>query len=125
MFATRHSRAKARGTAASSTAVGVSADSDTGTGCLPLTAPRRAGHHRAITVHRDGRQHPRETVMLKWAIIFALISVVAGVLGFTGVAAGAAAIAKVLFFIFFALFVIFLVLGLFVYKSLGRSHALR
>ena len=31
--------------------------------------------------------------MLKWAIIFALVSLVAGVLGFGGVAAGAAGIA--------------------------------
>ena len=35
--------------------------------------------------------------MLKYAIIFALISLVAGALGFSGVAAGAAGIAKVLF----------------------------
>ena len=33
--------------------------------------------------------------MLKWAIIFAIISLVAGVFGFTGVAAGAAGIAKI------------------------------
>ena len=33
--------------------------------------------------------------MLKYAIIFALISLVAGALGFSGVAAGAAGIAKV------------------------------
>jgi uncharacterized membrane protein YtjA (UPF0391 family) len=65
-----------------------------------------------------GREASREATMLKWAIIFALISVVAGVLGFTGVAAGAAAIAKVFFFIFLALCVIFLLLGLTVYKSL-------
>jgi uncharacterized membrane protein YtjA (UPF0391 family) len=38
--------------------------------------------------------------MLKWALIFFLISIVAGVLGFTGVAAGAQVIAKVLFFLF-------------------------
>lgn len=36
--------------------------------------------------------------MLKWALVFLLISLVAGVLGFTGIAAGAAAIAKILFF---------------------------
>jgi uncharacterized membrane protein YtjA (UPF0391 family) len=95
----------------------VSADSDTGTGSSPLTGLRRRAHHRRITVRRTGL-NPRETSMLKWAIIFALISVVAGVFGFTGVAAGAAAVAKVLFFIFFALFLIFLLLGLFVYKSL-------
>jgi uncharacterized membrane protein YtjA (UPF0391 family) len=49
--------------------------------------------------------------MLKWALIFFIISVVAGVLGFSGVAAGAATIAKWLFFIALAIFVLFLVLG--------------
>ena len=53
-------------------------------------------------------------VMLKWALIFGLISLCAGVLGFTGVAAGAATIAKVLFFVFLALCVLFLAIGLFV-----------
>ena len=42
--------------------------------------------------------HPKEAYpMLKYAIIFAIISLIAGALGFTGVAAGSAAIAKVLF----------------------------
>ena len=50
--------------------------------------------------------------MLKWALIFFVISIVAGLLGFTGVAVGAAEIAKVLFFICIALFLIFLVVGL-------------
>lgn len=49
--------------------------------------------------------------MLKWALIFALISIAAGVLGFTGVAAGAAGIAKLLFFVFLAVCVLFLVLA--------------
>ena len=35
--------------------------------------------------------------MIKWAIIFFIISVVAGFFGFTGVASGARTIAKVLF----------------------------
>ena len=56
--------------------------------------------------------------MLKWALIFFLISVLAGVFGFSGIAAGTAAIAKVLFFIAVALFVIFLILGLTVFKSI-------
>ena len=50
--------------------------------------------------------------MLKWALIFFIIAIVAGVFGFTGIAAGAATIAKWLFFIAVAIFVIFLVLGL-------------
>jgi uncharacterized membrane protein YtjA (UPF0391 family) len=44
--------------------------------------------------------------MLKLAIIFFIISIVAGALGFTNVSAGAGRIAKVLFFIFMALFVL-------------------
>jgi uncharacterized membrane protein YtjA (UPF0391 family) len=50
--------------------------------------------------------------MLKWALIFLLISVVAGILGFSGIAAGAAVIAKVLFGITLAIFLIFVVLAI-------------
>ena len=49
--------------------------------------------------------------MLKWAIIFLVISLVAGALGFTGIASGAARIAKILFAIFLAIFLILLVLA--------------
>ncbi len=49
--------------------------------------------------------------MLKWALVFLVISLVAGALGFTGLARGAATIAKFLFALFLILFVIFLVLG--------------
>jgi uncharacterized membrane protein YtjA (UPF0391 family) len=55
--------------------------------------------------------------MLKWALIFFIISLVAGVFGFTGIASGTAAVAKVLFYIAVALFVLFLVLGAFAVKS--------
>jgi uncharacterized membrane protein YtjA (UPF0391 family) len=50
--------------------------------------------------------------MLKWALIFFIIAIVAGTLGFTNIAAGAATIAKILFGIFIVIFLIFLVLGL-------------
>jgi uncharacterized membrane protein YtjA (UPF0391 family) len=50
--------------------------------------------------------------MLKWALIFLVISLVAGALGFTGIARGAATIAKILFGIFLAIFVVLLLLGL-------------
>jgi uncharacterized membrane protein YtjA (UPF0391 family) len=49
--------------------------------------------------------------MLKWALIFFLISVVAGIFGFTGVASTTRSIAKVLFFIALAVFLIVLVFG--------------
>ena len=50
--------------------------------------------------------------MLKWALIFFLVSIVAGLFGFTGIAVGAAEISKVLFFIFLVLFALFLGAGL-------------
>jgi uncharacterized membrane protein YtjA (UPF0391 family) len=50
--------------------------------------------------------------MLKLALIFFLISIVAGVFGFTNIAAGTATIAKWLFFIGLAIVVVFLILGL-------------
>lgn len=49
--------------------------------------------------------------MIKWAIIFFIISLVAGVFGFTGVAEGSRTIAKVLFFIAVVIFLIVLVFG--------------
>jgi uncharacterized membrane protein YtjA (UPF0391 family) len=50
--------------------------------------------------------------MLKWALIFFLISIVAGVFGFTNIAAGTRSIARVLFILAVIILVIFLVLGL-------------
>ena len=56
--------------------------------------------------------------MLKWALVFLVISLIADVFGFTEIAADAAAIAKVLFFLALLLFVVFLVLGLTIFKSI-------
>lgn len=49
--------------------------------------------------------------MLKWALIFFVISLIAGFFGFTNIASGARGIAKVLFFIALAIFLIILVFG--------------
>ena len=51
--------------------------------------------------------------MIKWAIIFFVVSVIAGFLGFTEVAAGFRTLAKVLFFIAITIFLIILVFGVF------------
>jgi uncharacterized membrane protein YtjA (UPF0391 family) len=47
-----------------------------------------------------------EKHMLKWAIIFAIVSLISGWLGFGGVAGASAGIAKVLFALFVILFLI-------------------
>ena len=55
---------------------------------------------------------PGTADMLKWALFFFIISIIAALFGFTGIAAAAAGIAKILFFVFVVICVIFLVLGL-------------
>jgi uncharacterized membrane protein YtjA (UPF0391 family) len=46
----------------------------------------------------------RRSAMLRWAVGFFVIALIAAVLGFGGIAAAAAGIAKVLFYIFLILF---------------------
>lgn len=48
-------------------------------------------------------------MMLRWAIGFFVIALVAAVLGFGGIAIAAAGIAKIIFYIFLALFIISLI----------------
>ncbi|HKD17380.1 MAG TPA: DUF1328 domain-containing protein [Thermoanaerobaculia bacterium] len=50
--------------------------------------------------------------MLRWALTFLVIGLIAALLGFTGIAGASFAIAKVLALVFAALFVVFLLLGL-------------
>jgi uncharacterized membrane protein YtjA (UPF0391 family) len=54
----------------------------------------------------------REATMLRWALIFLIVALIAAVFGFGGIATGAAGIAKILFVLFLAVFVISLVMGL-------------
>ncbi len=50
--------------------------------------------------------------MLRWAVIFLIIAIVAGIFGFTGVEQASATIAQWLFGIFLVLFLGALVIGL-------------
>jgi uncharacterized membrane protein YtjA (UPF0391 family) len=59
--------------------------------------------------------------MLKLALSFLVIGLVAALLGFTGVAGASFAIAKVFAAIFGILFLVFLLLGLAGAKKLARS----
>jgi len=60
-----------------------------------------------------------ETIMsiLKWALIFFIISVVAAVFGFTGISAASADVARVLFYVFLVIFVLLLLLGLTIFRA--------
>lgn len=54
--------------------------------------------------------------ILKWALIFLAVSIVAGLLGFTGVSIVSADIARTLFYIFVVIFLVLLILGLTVFR---------
>jgi uncharacterized membrane protein YtjA (UPF0391 family) len=59
--------------------------------------------------------------MLKWALIFAVVAVIAAAVGFSGVAGAAAGVAKLLFGLFLVGFVVLLALGVFAGRKLtGR-----
>jgi len=49
--------------------------------------------------------------MLRWALVFLVIALIAGLFGFTEVAGPSWVIAKVLFFVFLVLFIISLLMG--------------
>jgi uncharacterized membrane protein YtjA (UPF0391 family) len=59
--------------------------------------------------------------MLRWAVIFLIVALVAALFGFTDIAAASAGIAKVLFGIFIFIFLVAVVLGLFAGSKLTRS----
>lgn len=57
--------------------------------------------------------------MLRWALMFLVIGLIAGVLGFTTIAGASIAIAKVLFFVFMLIFLILLIGGMTIYRRVS------
>jgi uncharacterized membrane protein YtjA (UPF0391 family) len=55
--------------------------------------------------------------LLKWALVFLVVSIIAGLLGFTDVSIVSADIARALFYIFLVIFLVLLVLGLTVFRT--------
>ena len=60
-----------------------------------------------------------EKTMLRWALIFFVISIVAAIFGFGGISEASADIAQILFYVFLGIFVIMLVLGLVAGKKIA------
>ena len=56
--------------------------------------------------------------MMRWALIFLVISLVAGALGFTGIAAGAGRIARLLFGLFLVLAIVVVVVALLIGQAI-------
>jgi uncharacterized membrane protein YtjA (UPF0391 family) len=59
---------------------------------------------RALTASIPDLNSWEVCIMLRWALIFFVVALVAAVLGFTGIALAAAGIAKILFYVFVILF---------------------
>jgi len=57
------------------------------------------------------------STILKWALLFFIVSLVAALFGFTDISAASADIARVLFYIFLVIFVVLLVLGLTIFRA--------
>jgi uncharacterized membrane protein YtjA (UPF0391 family) len=49
--------------------------------------------------------------MLRWAVLFLVVALIAALFGFTNVAGTSIVAAKILFFVFLVLFVVSLILG--------------
>src|SRR5215208_3950659 len=88
-----------------------------------LVAPRRASLGTDIErlrttklAIRDPPSHScsvrRNRMLLRWALIFLVVALIAAVLGFGGIAGGAADFARILFYLFLAVFVVSLIMGL-------------
>jgi uncharacterized membrane protein YtjA (UPF0391 family) len=70
--------------------------------------------HRSMLSAKSIGEHAM--TLLRWALLFFVISIVAGILGFTGVSAASADIARVLFYIFVVIFLVLLLLGLTIFR---------
>jgi len=58
----------------------------------------------------------RAVTLLKWALIFFVVSIIAGILGFTGISAASADVARFLFYVFVVIFLVLLILGLTIFR---------
>jgi uncharacterized membrane protein YtjA (UPF0391 family) len=86
---------------------------------IVLLVPTTRSSERSQTSIVLGLNHNEVIGMsiLKWALIFFVISIIAGVFGFTGLSAASADVARVLFYIFAVIFLILLILGFTIFRA--------
>jgi uncharacterized membrane protein YtjA (UPF0391 family) len=83
----------------------------------PFRRPGLGQQRAGIAIVAVGRLEERAMTILKWALIFFLVSMVAGILGFTGISAASADVARFLFYVFAVIFLVLLFLGLTVFRA--------
>jgi uncharacterized membrane protein YtjA (UPF0391 family) len=74
------------------------------------------GHRAGTATVAVRKARGRAMTILKWALIFFLVSIVAGILGFTGISAASADVARFLFYVFVVIFLVLLILGLTIFR---------
>jgi uncharacterized membrane protein YtjA (UPF0391 family) len=77
------------------------------------TKPMSEAAAAAVRMRIIRSTDPVEDFMLRYAVIFFIIAIIAAFFGFGGIATGATEIAKILFFIFIVIFLATLLLGVF------------
>jgi uncharacterized membrane protein YtjA (UPF0391 family) len=77
---------------------------------------RQRLHRRIQRGRRPAGWRIFAVTLLKWALIFLVISIIAGILGFTGISAASADIARFLFYVFVVIFLVLLILGLTIFR---------
>jgi uncharacterized membrane protein YtjA (UPF0391 family) len=82
---------------------------------LPVKAGISSGAWGGAEVHLTLK---RGKTMLRWALIFLVVAIIAAVLGFGGIAGAAAGIAEIAFYVFLGIFLLMLIAGLVQGKSL-------
>jgi uncharacterized membrane protein YtjA (UPF0391 family) len=70
----------------------------------------------SIKPPREAGRRSDAVTLLKWALFFFVISIVAALFGFTGISAATADVARLLFYVFVVIFVVLLVLGLTIFR---------
>ena len=75
--------------------------------------PELSRRHSVVAI---GKRTEHTMTILKWALIFFLVSIVAGILGFTGISAASADVARFLFYVFVVIFLVLLILGLTIFR---------
>ena len=63
--------------------------------------------------------------LLKWALVFFVVSIIAALFGFTDIAAATADVARILFYIFLVIFIVLLVLGIGSFSKILTDPAYR
>jgi uncharacterized membrane protein YtjA (UPF0391 family) len=92
--------------------------------CPLVGVPKRAsvaGTNDAASIRSwilGNRAIVEDRIMLRWALVFFVVALIAAILGFTGIAMAAAGVAKILFF----LFVILLALSLLGHVARRPQH---